>query len=39
MLVSIYKNWSNDVWACTMSMEDFIKMEGMLMEENEDDMG
>jgi hypothetical protein len=35
MLVNIYKNWPNDVCACTMSMEDFMKMEGMLMEENE----
>jgi hypothetical protein len=26
-LVSIYKNWPDDVQACTMSMEDFIKME------------
>jgi hypothetical protein len=34
MLVNIYKNWLDDVQACTMSMEDFIKME-----ENEDDMG
>jgi hypothetical protein len=33
MFVNIYKNWPNDVWEGTMSME------GMLMEENEDDMG
>jgi hypothetical protein len=39
MLVNIYKNWLDDVCASTMSMEDFIEMEGMLMEENEDDMG
>jgi hypothetical protein len=39
MLVNIYKNWPNDAWACTMSMEDFMEMEGMLMEENENDMG
>jgi len=39
MLVNIYKNWLDDVWACTMSMEDFIEMEGMLMEENEDNRG
>jgi hypothetical protein len=39
MLVNIYKNWPNDAWASTMSMEDFMEMEGMLMEENEDDMG
>jgi len=39
MLVNIYKNCSNDVWPCTMSIENFMEMEGMLMEENEDDMG
>jgi hypothetical protein len=39
MLVSIYKNWQDDVRACTMYMEDFIKMEGMLMEYNGDDIG
>jgi len=39
ILVNIYKKWIDDVWACTMSMEDFIEMEGMLMKENEDDRG
>jgi len=39
MLVSIYKNWPNDARASAMSMEDFMEMEGMLMEKNEDDMG
>ncbi len=32
MLVSIYKNWLDNVRASTMSMEDFMEMEGMLME-------
>jgi hypothetical protein len=39
MLVSIYKNWPDDVQASTMSMENFMEMEWMLMEENEDNMG
>jgi len=39
MLVNIYKNWPDDAQPCTMSMENFMEMEGMLMEENEDDMG
>ncbi len=39
MLVNIYKNWPNDAWPCAMSMENFMEMEGMLMEENEDEMG
>ncbi len=39
MLVKIYNDWSNDVRACTMSMEDFMEMEGMLIEENENSMG
>ncbi len=39
MLVNIYKNWPDDVRPCIMSMENFMEMEGMLMEENEDDMG
>jgi hypothetical protein len=39
MLVNIYKNWVDDVWPCTMSRENFMEMEGMLMEENENNMG
>ncbi len=39
MFVSIFKNWLDDVQAGTMFMKDFMKMEGMLMQENEDDMG
>ncbi len=32
MLMNIYKKWPDDVQPCTMSMENFMKMEGMLME-------
>ncbi len=39
MFVNIYKDWLDDVCGGTMSMEDFIEMEGMLMEESEDNMG
>ncbi len=39
MIVNIYKNWPDDARPCTMSRENFMEMEGMLMEENEDDMG
>ncbi len=37
--MSMYKKWLDDVRASTMSMENFMEMEGMLMEENEDDVG
>ncbi len=39
MLVSIYKDQPDHAPVGTMSMEDFMEMEGMLMEENENDMG
>ncbi len=38
MLVNIYKDWLDDAHVGTMSMKNFMKIEGMLMQENDDDM-
>lgn len=39
MFGNIYRNWFDDVWAGTMSMEEFMEMDETLMEENENNMG
>jgi hypothetical protein len=39
MLVNIYKNWLDDAKVGTMSMEKFMEIENILVEENKNGMG